>query len=461
MDTATDKNQRGTLRVRFAAPTVANKNNDTPNIKSPMAMAESSILSFVASLQQDIATIIEKLSKEHLILLTKLNNKKSILKKLEDNEDVIPRSARIEFRLSGSKRTEQSAEFITLQEETSVMVNTYRKQLRKQVIKALKLEVKSCEDDLREHFTTAVRLIAKSFLIAEKKSDDTDVDRQINTTMDFFLTALTTNYPMTSDEFSKLYKKIHVLETFPPPPPTDGNPLLNQPDIIPDDITMLNNNIVAAFVTPWTTYTEQEESNTVAIKLKQLSSGYFSDRNTAIAVSTVDLEPAADKPELSALIRKETNAEHRALRQEINTLRQQITGLKKPAKTDNKAKRINQNHNSSKNITMRGQGKGASSKNTNQTNTNQNTAFNNNSKQPNGKSNQTQTNGNGKMNGKTRQSNGNYKNRNRRADGNNNGTGPGEKKRKANIGNTSSTPNNNGSNKKRKQSSNAFKKGQS
>jgi hypothetical protein len=190
------------------------------------------------------------------------------------------------------------------------MVNTYRKQLRKQVIKSLEIEVKSFEDDLRDHFTTAVRLIAKSFLIAEKKLDD--VDQQISTTMDFFLTTLTTNYPMTSDEFSKLYKKIHVLETFPPPLQTDGNPLLNQPDIVPDDITRLNNNIVSAFVTPWTCYKEQEESNTVALKLKHLSSGYFTDRHTAVAVSTVDLEPAVDKPELSALIRKETNAEHKA-----------------------------------------------------------------------------------------------------------------------------------------------------
>jgi hypothetical protein len=340
------------------------------------------------------------------------------------------------------------------------MVNTYRKQLRKQVIKSLKIEVKSFEDDLRDHFTTTVRLIAKSFLIAEKKSDD--VDQQISTTMDFFLTTLTTNYPMTSVEFSKLYKKIHVLETFPPPPQTDGNPLLNQPDIVPDDITWLNNNITAAFVTPWTCYKEQEESNMVTLKLKHLSSGYFLDRDTATAVSTVDLEPAADKPELSALIRKETNAEHKALRKEIHSLRQQITGLKKPQHTVTKANKNNQNQNSSsKNSTTRGQGKGTSTKKTNQTKTLPTNASNNNSKQPNGKNSQTQTTGKRKTNGNKRRQQGNNKQRNRKTDENNNGIGFNEKKRKADNGNTSSKPNKNGSNKRRRQSSNASKKGQS
>jgi hypothetical protein len=70
------------------------------------------------------------------------------------------------------------------------------------------------------------------------------------------------------------------------------------------------------------------------MELKRLSAGYFTDRDTAVAVSAVDLEPATDKPELQALIRRETHAENKTLRQELNTLKQQLAGLKKSSNTN-------------------------------------------------------------------------------------------------------------------------------
>jgi hypothetical protein len=77
----------------------------------------------------------------------------------------------------------------------------------------------------------------------------------------------------------------------------------------------------------------------LALELKRLSSWYFTDHETAIAVTTVDLEPAADKSELSALIRKETYAEHQTLRKELNGFKKQISILKKPPNATSK------NHN--------------------------------------------------------------------------------------------------------------------
>jgi hypothetical protein len=141
MENATDTNKRPKQRVRFASNTMQSGNTDTNNAKPPMVLAEAKVRSFVASLHSELASIIEKLAKEHLTLLSKLHIKKNMLKKLEDNEDFIPRSARIEFRLTGSKRTELSAEFIALQEETTIMVQTYRKALREQVIKSLRIDI--------------------------------------------------------------------------------------------------------------------------------------------------------------------------------------------------------------------------------------------------------------------------------------------------------------------------------
>jgi hypothetical protein len=86
------------------APTDHNV-NDTTNITPPMVLADAFLCWSVASLPTGLATIIEKLGKEHIALFSKLDGKKAIYKKINDNEEFIPRSARIEFELSGSNRT--------------------------------------------------------------------------------------------------------------------------------------------------------------------------------------------------------------------------------------------------------------------------------------------------------------------------------------------------------------------
>jgi hypothetical protein len=86
---------------------------------------------------------------------------------------------------------------------------------------------------------------------------------------------------------------------FPPrTPAVDADAMQNQPDIVPNDIEKLAKTIKSVFVSAWTNYKKQQPSNTVALELKRLSDGYFTDRETAATVSAIDLEPAADKPEL-------------------------------------------------------------------------------------------------------------------------------------------------------------------
>jgi hypothetical protein len=449
MDSATNQNQRRVQRTRVIAPTDndddANNNN---NVTPPLTLAEAFLRSSVASLQTNLATIIEKLGKEHIRLLSHLDTKKAILKKLNDNTDFIPSSARIKFQITGSKRTEQRPEFITLVEETSVMVNRYRTELRAQVIKALTIEITTIEDEVREHLLKAIRLITKSIMITNK--DNGDADYKINTLMAFYLPTLSKNCLMDMDRFKELYKKVHTLETFPPPKPANLNMMDDQPDIIPADIKKLKTIIHSAFVTTWAKYQKQQETNMVAGELKRLSAGYFTDRDTAVAVSHVDLEPSADKPELQALIRKETQAENKTLRQELNTLKQQLAGLKKSP-----------NNTTAQKSNTRGR-KGGASRKTNATNPNPTTSNRNNQNKNNNKRKNNGANGNNNTHPTTangrrnknekhqRQHGSTAPNPNQKADGNNNDTANGKKKRKANHGSNPSQPNKNSSTKRRK-----------
>jgi hypothetical protein len=89
----------------------------------------------------------------------------------------------------------------------------------------------------------------------------------------------------------ELYKKINGLKVYPPLPPTGISALVAQSDIVPDDVKKLEKTIKAIFVIPWTKYEQQEEINTVNLEFKRLMAGFLTDWDTAIAVSTVDLEP--------------------------------------------------------------------------------------------------------------------------------------------------------------------------
>jgi hypothetical protein len=455
MNPATNPNQRGENRARFADP---NNTGTKTNTVPPMSLAESFIRSSVASLQPGLATIIEKLGKEHIVLLSKKDVKQNVLKKLEDNEDAIPRSARFEFQLSASKRTEQRPEFIALKEETSIMVNRFRVALRKQVIKSIKIELIQIDDDIREHLIKAIRLVSQSFLIIDKDKGKS-ADYKVYCMMEFYLGMLTVNCPMDMSEFTSLYKKTHDLEAFPPPVPANIIPLENLPNVIPEDIQRLYDTIEAVFITTWSNYKSQQESNTVALELKRLSNGYFTERETAAVVSVVDLEPSADRPELQALIRRETHAENQSLRHELNNLKQQIVNWKKIGNTA-----ATKPDNVPKNSATRGQGKGASSKSkTSLSNPIQTTSNRNNNTKNfvQKKNNNNKPSGGKKTNWKpSKQKNNKHRNPNGKADANNNVSGSGKQKRKANNGNTSSPSNNNGTKKRRKQSSQASPGGQ-
>jgi hypothetical protein len=109
MKTATNANQQASKRTRFAPPEV--KDNDTPtSIQPPKSLAESFIRSHIASLHPEIQTIIERFGKEHLVLLNKVDHKRSQVQHMVDDDDFIPSSARVSFEITTSKLVKETPE---------------------------------------------------------------------------------------------------------------------------------------------------------------------------------------------------------------------------------------------------------------------------------------------------------------------------------------------------------------
>ena len=122
-------------RVRFEAPTSAL--NDSPSTlskwtnQSPKGCAISSIRTLVVTLRQHLSPIVQQAAESHTNLLHKLMTKTAQHKKMEDENDFIPRSARlINFDFRVTKKVENSPEFLAIKTETDTLVLEFKMNLK-------------------------------------------------------------------------------------------------------------------------------------------------------------------------------------------------------------------------------------------------------------------------------------------------------------------------------------------
>jgi hypothetical protein len=354
MDTSTNPTP-SSKRVRIDAmasePTSSRKDDSTR--KPPKALAESFIRSHVASLQPQLATILEKLGIQHLNLLAKADNKDTMISKMESDPAFIPRSARLDFTLHMSKKAEATAEYHALHEETEKLLQSIRLGLKRQVIAATKIEYNVLRQEIRLDLARSLRIITRAFLIGD--SDETDVDNKVFALIDNCHESLLVHANIERTAFLQLYKETHNLENF--PSNSQQSPSSQQSPFFAsiadsESATVLTSNhgsqssaastfydvklkraIESVFVAPWNQYLDQVKRNTIALELKKFSTSHFSEQNTEAAAMLVDEEPAADRQLLIELIKKETQAETKALQKEVKQLRAQLKTLDTSDKT--------------------------------------------------------------------------------------------------------------------------------
>jgi hypothetical protein len=104
MTSATETTTTTTKRTRFDASASDGKAEAT----SPKALAANQVKAYIVSLQQDIGSILEKLGLNHISLQAKALDKILDMTKMEDDEEFIPSSARIEFSYNMSKMQRRS-----------------------------------------------------------------------------------------------------------------------------------------------------------------------------------------------------------------------------------------------------------------------------------------------------------------------------------------------------------------
>ena len=230
MEQATDTNPGSPKRVRVD-PTPTNAAQKT---QSPLACAQESLQAFISSLPPSTASILLRLARNHLQLRAHLHNKKTQIEKMTNDVSFLPRSARVNFKLSGSKPAEQEAEFQTLQTETATLVDKFQRDLKEKIQKATEIEKKLLLTQLNDDLVVALRVATKALLLTYDSS--ADPDRILSNILDNFSTTFLAFLETDKATFQLLFKSRHSLVTFPcpyvatihevpdPPPPPPQNP---------------------------------------------------------------------------------------------------------------------------------------------------------------------------------------------------------------------------------------------
>jgi hypothetical protein len=123
----------------------------TDNATSHRTIAEHLVATLATSLHQQLAPIINSLGQEHIALLNKREQKQKAIQRLIDNEEALPRSARLHFSLTVSKRIESNPEYINLRDEANKIINKCSKDLKTIIIKTAQLELLAIDADIRQH----------------------------------------------------------------------------------------------------------------------------------------------------------------------------------------------------------------------------------------------------------------------------------------------------------------------
>ena len=340
-ETATDRDN-GNKRARTDPNVVSSENSSAT--KTPKSQAQAYISQHVESLHHNIATILKKVGFDHINLIHKLLGKTNQLLKMELDQSLIPRSARLDFTLKSSKKVEELPDYIQLKEETEIYIKAVKQNLKARIIVATKLEIKALRKELLEHFVKGSFLTAKTLKIGEGEpaADIHSIISQIiNDSHEYFLPHFDTDLPT----FKETYKTLLDVATFPTPgiaAPEPSQQLVvlsphfaaNAPRPVPVPMPMSNSNatikrtIECLFITSVERYSAQEKRNEININLKKLDINHLTEAATAEAEMDVSNEPSVTPENLKELVAKETKLATAALLKQVNKLQSIVNATK-------------------------------------------------------------------------------------------------------------------------------------
>ena len=324
-ETAPASSMQQNKRVRFDVNQPATPKQPKDKKESPKSLALSSILRFSETLQSDLGTIFNNLGKEWIDIIAKYRTKTDQIIKMKEDDDFIPRSARInEFNFYVTKAVEEDADFTVIKEDTAAITLRYRKDLKTQVLRTMIIEIKILEARARKHFLHAVTTVTKATLIATQVNAAC-LHRIINTIFEFNDERILDETGIAYEDFCEAYKTEHALTVFPitDTPAVEVSPETHNQERI-KDAAPSKINILATLITPVEIFIAREKAIETNITLRKLLTSTEQEKSNEETQIRMDLEGSVDKELIQEMINKATEEKTKALRSELGQLKKLI-----------------------------------------------------------------------------------------------------------------------------------------
>ena len=328
-----------TKRTRFDSSALS----PSDAVITPMAAAKESLRTSVASLQPEVTTILFRLGSEYLLFLQKTHSRQRQVKKFADDDEYIPKSARVKFTLKCSKLVEQETEYLTLVADTTTIVDTFKQDLRGKVLAVTKLEAVAFQNQSVNTFASHLRMAVKTCFACESSTRTVDVDKFVNTLLTVYHDNIVLHLEDASAEFRTVYKRIHTLSELPPPYVTElpsSTPSDNEQTIILPPAWLLQQLprvwriIDQVFFQPWTVYLDVVTRNDTSLALQRLNEEFFNTKVTDDTALLIDAEPPADPQLLNDIITAKVSAATKKMSIEITALKRNIATQQKNSNRD-------------------------------------------------------------------------------------------------------------------------------
>ena len=288
-----------------------------------------------ASLQPKLASVLSCLAVDYLVCCHKHYQKGLQVKRFTDNKDWIPKSARNNFDLKGSKLVEQDEEYTTLVAESQDLIDTFRKDLRGKIFAATKLEVKKMKQQMSDTLASNLQKAIRACLVCTSNKDarTVDLNKFAHTFLRVYGNKIIVHLDTTLEIFLDTFKRVHTLPTLPTPFLT-ALPLDNLPGVVTADgsifvplqwllelLTTLWRTIEPLFVTPFAKYLDTVNRANIELELQQLSEEFFNQKLTDDTAMLVDAEPPLDPQIMKDVVKKEVASATKSLKAEIASLK--------------------------------------------------------------------------------------------------------------------------------------------
>ena len=347
-ESATDAMNNSNKRVRFEEPSPMPSNSPSTTVQatnqSPKGVALTSVRTSVMSLRKHLSPIILKAGESHIDSLHKLLSKVRQFVKMEDDEEFIPRSARlVDFEFRTSKQVEDSPAFQAINAETITLVKEFRLALKSKIMATLKIEIELLKTELYEKLMKGINTCINAHLISEQsRSNIHDI---ISTIYNEHFEDMLGHTDLDLDEFNKHYKTAFNLNVFPtnsttlvmPGEDTDATttpPISVQLQKITESSKRL---LYSTFTLPGILYFQRSTAIEIEISLKKLHTTDTIEEATIDTATRLTNETSIDTDILENLIAKAVAAQTKKLRSELGQLKKNsISARKHNAKEDAK-----------------------------------------------------------------------------------------------------------------------------